>query len=147
MGTAPAYGESKRLLGVDQIRDVILTVRDGRSVGVKLRCGEFSALLDGPRGAVCCPRCGVRAGVPWARRWAHRNRRSFNTLGSSWRSEGPPCGFGGSELRCKDEGLTQCPDAALPAHRDVDSGHTEHHRLGGFGFARFRGGLLEQGPA
>ena len=44
---AAAYGESKRLLEVDQIKNVTLTMRDGRDVGANRRCGEFSAFLDG----------------------------------------------------------------------------------------------------
>ena len=59
---AAAYGESKRLLEVDQIKNVILTTHDRRNVGARPRCGEFSAFLDGSQGAVCGPRNGVRAG-------------------------------------------------------------------------------------
>ena len=88
--SAAAYGESKELLEVDQIKNVKLTMRDGRSVGAKLQWGGFSAFLDGSKGAVCGPRCSARAGVALARRHSHWNRLSFDTLGSSRRSDVPP---------------------------------------------------------
>ena len=47
VGTAPAYGESKRFLGVDQIKKVKVTARDGGNVGSNPLCGEVLSLVGG----------------------------------------------------------------------------------------------------
>ena len=47
VGAAPAYGESKRFLGVDQVKKVIVTARDGGNVGSNLRSGEVLSLVGG----------------------------------------------------------------------------------------------------
>ena len=66
--------------------------------------------------------------------------------GASWWSGGR-YGHERVGLGREDEGLTQpCPPTPA-AHGDVDAGQAQHHRLWGFGFARFGGGLGEQGSA
>ena len=47
VGAAPAYGESKRFLGVDQVTKVMLTARDGGNVGSNPRSGEVLSLVGG----------------------------------------------------------------------------------------------------
>ena len=47
VGAAPAYGESKRFLGVDQVTKVMLTARDGDNVGSNPRSGEVLSLVGG----------------------------------------------------------------------------------------------------
>ena len=42
---APAYGESKPSLGVDQVKKVIVTPRDGSNVWSNLRSGEVLSLV------------------------------------------------------------------------------------------------------
>ena len=50
-------------------------------------------------------------------------------------------------LRCEDEDRAQRPTPTPAAHGDIDSGQAQHHRLRGFAFTRFGGGLSQQGSA
>ena len=43
--TASGYGESKRFLGVDQVKKVIVTPRDGSNVRLNLRSGVVLSLV------------------------------------------------------------------------------------------------------
>ena len=45
--TAPAYGENKRFLGVDLVKKVIVTARDGGNVESNLCSGGVSSLVGG----------------------------------------------------------------------------------------------------
>lgn len=47
VGTVPAYGESKPFLGVDQVKKVMVTARDGANVESNPRSGEVLSLSGG----------------------------------------------------------------------------------------------------
>ena len=47
VGAAPAYGESKPFLGVDQVKKMMVTARDGGNVASKPRCGVVSSRSGG----------------------------------------------------------------------------------------------------
>ena len=94
-----------------------------------------------------CRRIDIRTKVASARRIVHRNHFLVGVAGSSWRSADPRSGHGRDALRCKNEDAIQRADAAVPAHDDVDSGQTQHHRLDGLRFTRLRGGLVQQASA
>ena len=66
---------------------------------------------------------------------------------SSWRSADSRHGHGHNELRRENKDSVQRADAAVPAHGDVDSGQTHHHRFDGLRFTRLRGGLVQQASA
>ena len=144
--TAPSDGKSKRSAGVDQAKTVIVTIAI-EAAPVRNGNSHRSAIM--PQGSYwrVSPRCG------WCwRRWAFGapgdgvDSTIIGSGASSWWSSRHHSPHGG-ELGCEDESPPQRPTPTLATHSDVGPGQTQHHRLRRFRFARFGGGLCEQGSA
>ena len=144
VGTAPSYGKSKRLAGVDQAKTVIATIAI-EAAPVRNANSHGSTLIPWGSYWRVAPRCGWR----WRRRAFDAPRDGIDSTiigsgASSWWSSRPHSPHGG-ERGWEDENPTQRPPPALTAYGNIDPGQAQHHRLRGFWLTRFGGGLSEQG--